>query len=438
MEVYRNLERSLIDMSMLVARMEKMKSDNLVGCGNHNLRLTKGHSNPDIDVELSYLNYDLVGVTQSYKVDIEAYINENKSSSRAIRKDAVLVNEWIITSDKSFFDKLSSEETKRYFETAVDYFAEKFGRDNIRYAQVHLDERTPHMHMGVVPFTQDWKLSAKTVFGKETLKEIQDELPRYLQERGFDIERGRENSKAKHLDTAEFKEFQRDLEKMNTELKDKKEALEDLNISIQDKKRNLDTLNQKMKVVERITVGISELENLEENSKKTMFGKDLIITKEQFEKIKEGFREVTGNYHHEYSKNNRLRNEVSNLNQQIENHRRAGAGLREQVEELEEINRDLKAVNRDLNIENIAYFDALGKELTQEEINTRYICYCVETNQVDFEDEELIEKWIDELKDNFSKIKDIDLIARAEIVLEALKNALEAVWEKVMEFGRHI
>lgn len=418
-------------MSMLVARMEKMKSDNLVGCGNHNLRLTKGHSNPDIDVELSYLNYDLIGVTNSYKVDIEKYINENKSSSRAIRKDAVLINEWIITSDKPFFDKLNPEETKKYFETAVDYFGEKFGRDNIRYAQVHLDERTPHMHMGIVPFTQDWKLSAKTVFGKETLKKIQDELPRYLQERGFDIERGRENSEAKHLDTAEFKELQKDLEKITSEVENLDKEKSAVVAEASKVKQELNDLKEKLKVTKELSMGVSELEKIEENSKKTMFSKDLVISKEQFEEIKEGYKELAGNYHQEYSKNNRLRSEVSNLNREIDNHRRVSSNLREQVE-------DLKEITRDLRIENLAYFDALGKELTQEEINTRYICYCVETNQIDFEDTRLIDSLISDLKENLIKITDSDLISRAEIVLEALKNALEAVWEKVMEFGRHI
>lgn len=418
-------------MSMLVARMEKMKSDNLVGCGNHNLRLTKGHSNPDIDVELSYLNYDLIGVTNSYKVDIEKYINENKSSSRAIRKDAVLINEWIITSDKSFFDKLSPEETKKYFETVVDYFADKFGRDNIRYAQVHLDERTPHMHMGIVPFTQDWKLSAKTVFGKETLKKIQDELPRYLQERGFDIERGRENSKAKHLDTAEFKELQKDLEKITSEVENLDKEKSAVVAEASKVKQELNDLKEKLKVTKELSMGVSELEKIEENSKKTMFSKDLVISKEQFEEIKEGYKELAGNYHQEYSKNNRLRSEVSNLNREIDNHRRVSSNLREQVE-------DLKEITRDLRIENLAYFDALGKELTQEEINTRYICYCVETNQIDFEDTRLIDSLMSDLKENLTKITDSNLISRAEIVLEALKNALEAVWEKVMEFGRHI
>lgn len=418
-------------MSMLVARMEKMKSDNLVGCGNHNLRLTKGHSNPDIDVELSYLNYDLIGVTNSYKVDIEKYINENKSSSRAIRKDAVLINEWIITSDKTFFDKLSPEETKKYFETAVDYFADKFGQDNIRYAQVHLDERTPHMHMGIVPFTQDWKLSAKTVFGKETLKEIQDELPRYLQERGFDIERGRENSKAKHLDTAEFKELQRDLEKITSEVENLDKEKSAVVAQTSKIKQELNDLQDKLKLTKESSIGISDIEKIEKEGKRTMFGKELVLSEEQVEGIKERIRELSGKYASEFNQNNDLKNKVSNLNQQLDNQIRDRANLREQVEELKEI-------NRDLNIENIAYFDALGKELKQEEINVRYICYCVETKQFDFEDTELIEKWIDELKDNLSKIKDIDLIARIGMVLDTLKNVLEIVLNKAIDLGCHI
>ena len=80
-------------MSMLVARMQKMKADNLIGIGNHNQRKTKNHSNPDIDISLSELNYDLVNRTDNYKKDIENFINENKTTTRAIRKDAVLVND---------------------------------------------------------------------------------------------------------------------------------------------------------------------------------------------------------------------------------------------------------------------------------------------------------------------------------------------------------
>ena len=191
-------------MSMIVARMEKMKSGNLVGIGNHNQRKTKNHSNKDIDKTRSHLNYDLLNRTENYKTDIEKFINENKSTQRAVRKDAVLINEWIITSDQDFFKDLSKDEREKFFISSKDYFAEKFGDENIRYAKVHLDETTPHMHLGIVPFDKENKLSAKRVFNRQALRDVQEELPSYLQELGFEIERGQKGSERKNLTVPEF------------------------------------------------------------------------------------------------------------------------------------------------------------------------------------------------------------------------------------------
>lgn len=204
-------------MSMIVARMEKMKSGNLVGIGNHNQRKTKNHSNKEIDKTRSHLNYDLLNRTENYKTDIEKFINENKSTQRAVRKDAVLINEWIITSDQDFFKDLSKDEREKFFISSKDYFAEKFGDENIRYAKVHLDETTPHMHLGIVPFDKENKLSAKRVFNRQALRDIQEELPNYLQKIGFEIERGRKGSERKNLTIPEFKEMKERQKELETE-----------------------------------------------------------------------------------------------------------------------------------------------------------------------------------------------------------------------------
>lgn len=191
----------------MVARMQKMKVGNLGGAYKHNERVFETHSNKDIDSSRSHLNYELTDRDQSvsYEKQIKDYVNTNKVSSRAIRKDAVLCDEWIITSDKQFFESLTPEQTREFFETAKNYFAENYGEKNIAYASVHLDEKTPHMHMGVVPMT-DGKLSSKTMFDREALKNIQDTLPKYMSEHGFELERGELNSEAKHKTVAEFKQ----------------------------------------------------------------------------------------------------------------------------------------------------------------------------------------------------------------------------------------
>lgn len=194
-------------MSYMVARMQKMKVGNLGGAFRHNERIYENHSNKDIDPKKSNLNYELTDRNRkmSYESQIKDYVNENKISNRAIRKDAVLCDEWIITSDKKFFENLSPEETREFFETAKEYFAQNYGEQNIAYASVHLDESTPHMHMGVVPM-RDGKLSSKAMFDRAELLKIQDELPKHMKEHGFDLERGSLNSDAKHLSVAEFKQ----------------------------------------------------------------------------------------------------------------------------------------------------------------------------------------------------------------------------------------
>ena len=103
-------------MSYMVARMQKMKAGNLGGAYKHNERVFETHSNKDIDLSRSHLNYELTDRDRSvsYERQIKDYVNENKISNRAIRKDAVLCDEWIITSDKSFFEKLARRKQENF------------------------------------------------------------------------------------------------------------------------------------------------------------------------------------------------------------------------------------------------------------------------------------------------------------------------------------
>lgn len=190
----------------MVARTEKRKVGNLAGYQIHVDRKTKNHENKDIDNSKTHLNYDLVGHDKSisFKKEFMDYIEQNKTSKRAIRKDAVVLQDWIIGSSQEFFNELSESETRKYFETAVAFFGEKFGRENIRFATVHMDEQTPHMHMGIVPM-KDGKLSSKTIFDRNALRMVQDQLPRYFQKAGFDIQRGVPKSEQEHVRPETYK-----------------------------------------------------------------------------------------------------------------------------------------------------------------------------------------------------------------------------------------
>ena len=292
-------------MSYAVARMQKMKSGNLGGAYRHNERIFENHSNKDIDPEKTHLNYELTDRDRSIPYDrqIKQYINDNKISKRALRKDAVLCNEWIITSDKAFFENMSPDQIKNFFETAKNFFAERYGNSNIAYAMVHLDESTPHMHLGLVPM-QNGKLSSKSLFGsRDQLKEFQEAFPKYLNEHGYSLQRGESDSKKKHLETAEFKEKQRLLDDTDKKIVDKTEKLKQL-------EKEKDALLDDIAVLEAIQpLQIEEMEK-DKLGRRTFDGK-LKMDKATYDRL---FHTVS---QHALD-NNRLRHENSNLEQQLQ------------------------------------------------------------------------------------------------------------------------
>ena len=185
---------------------------------SHNNRERESHSNPDIDYSKSQGNYDLHGQKAEYAQAIQNRIDD-LLLVKAVRKDAVHMCGLIVSSDSAFFEKLTPEDTCRFFEESKAFLTEFVGPENVISAMVHMDEKTPHMHFLHVPVTPDGKLSAKTLYTRESLKRLQTELPRHLQSRGFDVQRGVEQEPGaakKHLDTREFKQQQeavRSLEK---------------------------------------------------------------------------------------------------------------------------------------------------------------------------------------------------------------------------------
>lgn len=400
-------------MSYCVARMEKMKSDNLVGIGNHNQRRFSNHSNKDIDVSKSHLNYDILDKVKSYKTDIEGYINANKSSKRAVRRDAVLVCEWIITSDSDFFESMSPADTREYFQTAIDFFAERYGSKNLMYAQVHLDERTPHMHLGIVPFDKDNKLTAKTMFDREALQDIQNELPRYMNERGFKVERGRAGSEAKHLTVQEYKDVQKEIKKQS---------------------EVLDGVKKELESVKNVTRTKDFLDELDSKSKKTLLGNDVKISQEDYQELKEqllgadkSLLEMDKLKQH----NQKLSRSIYDLRDELDDSKAYADRLYDKNHSLKEQIKHLDSSLGDFEMAQIAYQDALSRELSEDEIIARYICHEVELGNIP-EDESDIEYYIDTL--NSVEIDDNTLKNRVEKVIDILKNVLENVLEFFRKF----
>src|SRR5699024_3629937 len=132
-------------------------------------------------------------------------INQSqKTGTRKKRKDAVLVNEVVVKSDRDFSEQMDAGEQKRYYEERYKLFSEIYVEQNIDYATVHNDEQTPHMHLGVVSM-RDGKLQGKNVFNRQELLWLQDKFPEHMKKQGFELKRGERGSDRKHIETAKFK-----------------------------------------------------------------------------------------------------------------------------------------------------------------------------------------------------------------------------------------
>ena len=173
---------------------------------HHERTKAKYASNPDIDTERSKYNIHIIKPETSYKRESDSRI---ETAGCKTRKDSIRFVDTLITASPDFFKGKKREEVKAFFQTATDFLSKKIGRDNIFTAVVHMDERTPHMHLCFTPITEDGRLSAKEVIGNRVqLTKWQDMFFAHMVKAFPDLERGESASVTgrRHIPTRVFKQ----------------------------------------------------------------------------------------------------------------------------------------------------------------------------------------------------------------------------------------
>lgn len=253
-----------------VVHMMKIKSGAVGGIQSHNNREHEPKTNPDVDMSRSEDNYDLISC-DSYKRSIKEKLSNLVESSRAVRKDAVVVCNFIVTSDNETMNALGADRQREFFQDSVKWFSDRYGADRVLNATVHMDETTPHLHIGVMPITQDGRLSAKAIFTKTEMKAIQTEFARDVGEK-YGLERGVEGSERTHLSEARFKE-QKALEMANEHgaiAQELQIIAEDCKQELSEATRNLETVKQELSAMQdRKDALQGEIERLEAIDKQT-------------------------------------------------------------------------------------------------------------------------------------------------------------------------
>ncbi|GLB57822.1 MobV family relaxase [Sporosarcina sp. NCCP-2378] len=328
-----------------IIRVQKFKMSDVQGIQKHNQRQGKSKSNLDIDYERSHLNVDLLNEQNlRYEQTLKNEISERVK--RKPRANSVVLSEFLVTASPEYMQSLSADEQKRYFERSLDFIKGRYGEQNTLYAVVHMDEANPHMHVGIVPITEDGRLSAKDLYNRTELRQLQKEFPAEMQRQGFEVERGEEGSKEKHLHPNEYKE-KKDLEK----------EVQLLEKNLEGKKEELLALNETVPVKVKFSAK-KEMEEVEVESKeKNLFGRpkkkiqrqptgNIIVSEPEFKRLLSAVKE---NERMKNSVQRFLRTDLAKENQELEGQIDL---IYNEWKEKNEENQQLKAEVRELRLEN--------------------------------------------------------------------------------------
>ena len=193
-----------------ILRFAKYKGPEISGIEAHNERTKEKYaSNPDIDPSRTHLNFHLIKPERKYRAECEKQIAEAGCRTRS---DSVRVVEALITATPEFFKGKKRAEIKEFFNEALEFIKQNQAPETIISAVVHLDEKSPHMHLCFVPLTEDKRLCAKEILGnKKKLTQWQDKYWEHMVKKYPDLERGESASETgrDHIPTRVFKQMAR-------------------------------------------------------------------------------------------------------------------------------------------------------------------------------------------------------------------------------------
>lgn len=138
------------------------------------------YKNQEIDHSKTYLNYNLAPEHKGM-TDYEFMKKRCEEFKVLKRKDVNWLVSWVITMPADYKGNKAL-----FFREAYNFMENRYGKDNVVSAYVHLDETSPHMHFCFVPVIfdkkkQEYKVNAKQCINKVELKQIHPEMQEYLE-----------------------------------------------------------------------------------------------------------------------------------------------------------------------------------------------------------------------------------------------------------------
>ncbi len=336
-----------MNLNYAIFRSEPINNLNdLAQIGLHNKREKKAYkSNPDINMELSKNNIELVPLTDRYvkgfydlTKEYKKQHDERMKTERQDRKRTynqmvnesknVVADELLFTASNKFFQDMTTDDIKKWADTCMEFVYNDLGytKNQVLHATIHMDEKTPHIHCVVVPlvkkFDKRTNCERYTISKKQYIKdkihlsELQDKYHARLVSRGYDLERGIKGSDREHLSIKEFKKVNKILEQK-------------INIRNDRLDKVMDDFNEKMKT-----------------TKNTIIDKDYVkVRKDTFDSMNNVIKET--------EKIIEMQPKINSALQEINNYTDSYNMLKKDNQKYEKEIKSLKLKNEELEKENL-------------------------------------------------------------------------------------
>lgn len=232
------------------------------------------YKNESIDTSRTHLNYNLAPQREQTQLE---FIRERTESLKCLkRKDVNVMASWLITAPKT----LPEEHQREFFERSYQFLEQKYGKENVISAYVHMDETTPHMHFCFVPVVFDRKKQREKVSCKECVTkydlqkfhpDLQQNLDEWREQNGYEFEcdimngaTANGNLTIEQLKARTLEEMNENEEAVLDELIDmtnnENSILQNLSIEVENLSEERQRLSEEH---ERLSKGISELKAIE-------------------------------------------------------------------------------------------------------------------------------------------------------------------------------
>lgn len=327
-----------------------MTLSDLKQIGSHNKREKQAYkSNPDIKLEMSKYNVELVPLAEKYVKGFynitKEYQKEHLEKQKTEREDRkkkfnvmvdssrnVVADELLFTASNKFFDNMSNKELMRWADACMEFVYEDLGytKEQILHSTLHVDEKTPHIHCVVIPLVKKYDNRTKTerytiskkqyIKDKNHLSQLQDKYHQRLTEKGFDLERGIKGSDNENINIKELKKITK---KLNFDLNNKTQKLDE----------SVNDLKEKIK-----------------SNKNVLFDKEYVkIKKDTFESINKVIDNAT-NVMNLQPKLEKVYKEVDSYTRSYQSIKRENNLYKNEIENLEIKNYELNEKNNELNV----------------------------------------------------------------------------------------